>query len=148
MSILKEQMMNEATGKIPSNPLEASCVVQAYFKNGFKDKLVKHQYYFDKLKDASDFIMKEGNCDVDFTSPSFDVVTKLLTNQSAKEVTDKYFQVGEGIDMEGYCNDNGIKETPVPFIAQFLSNNCPVSNFISGVYIPSLKKFVFGRKVY
>jgi hypothetical protein len=148
MSILKEHVMNEASGKIPSNPLGTPCVVQAYFKNGFKDKLVKHQYYFDKLKDASDFIMKESNCYADFTSPSFDTVTKLLTNQGAEEVMGKYFQPGEGVDMEKYCSDNGIKEVPVPFIAQFLSNNCPVSNFISGVYIPSLKKFVFGKKAY
>ena len=148
MSILKEQVMNEASGKIPGNPLDSACIVQAYFKNGFRDKLVSHQAYFSKLKDAAEFIMKEGNLYIDFSTPSFDTVTKLLTNQSAKEVTGAYFQVGEGVDIEKYCSDNGIKEVPVPFIAQFLSNNCPVSNFISGVYIPSLKKFVFGKKAY
>lgn len=135
--ILKDSIekLNEAT-TIPSDPLNSACLVQARYKNGFKDKMSTQQVFFHKLKDATDYIVKESNY---YPNSSF---FKRVADALGFEYNGSSYTEREEL-FEQFLKDNNLGE-PCGISVVFLTEGAPCPRSTPCAYLPSIKKFLIG----
>lgn len=147
--------------KIPSNIYDCPVIVQAYFRNEYRDKIPTKQAYFPKLRDAHDFIIETSTLSLGSDSQAY-VVAKALgmsdeeideylqsdmdfrrTHDVLKKLRGEVKDISDGIKY--FCEDNGI-QLPCGVSVSFLIKGEPIRSF-SLTYIPSLKKLANNKKI-
>lgn len=134
--------------KIPSNIYDCPVIVQAWFKNKFRDKIPGKQAFFLRLKDAHDFIIENSTISLGADN-QYDFVAEVLG--ITQQDVDNYEQIvnrflyDEEI-LRKYCADNEISR-PCGVAVYFLADGESIGRAVGLTYLPDLKKFVNNKKI-
>lgn len=134
--------------KLPSNIYNSPVIIQAWFKNTFRDKIPSKQAFFQRLKDAHDFIIENSTISLGADN-QYDFVAEVLG--ITQQDVDKYEQAAgrflyNGEILRKYCTDNEILR-PCGVAVYFLADGESIGRAVGLTYLPDLKKFANNKKI-